>query len=63
MIRNIIIFLLPFFLYANYSDNGPYEVVTTIDNFTLTTGQLIEYTLYKPAEINHTTQVILVHAF
>ena len=63
MIRNIIIFLLPFFLYANYSDNGPYEVVTTIDNFTLTTGQLIEYTFYKPAEINHTTQVILVHAF
>ena len=61
--RNIIIFLLPFFLYANYSDNGPYEVVTSIDNFTLTTGQLIEYTFYKPAEINHTTQVILVHAF
>ena len=63
MTRNIIIFLLPFFLYANYSDNGPHEVVTSIDNFTLTSGQSIEYTFYKPAEINHTTQVTLVHAF
>ena len=63
MTRNIIIFLLPFFLYANYSDNGPHEVITSIDNFTLTSGQSIEYTFYKPAEINHTTQVTLVHAF
>ena len=61
--RNIIIFFLPFLLYANYSDSGPYEVVTSINNFTLTSGQSIEYTFYKPAEINHTTQVTLVHAF
>ena len=63
MMRNIIIFFLPFLLYANYSDSGPYEVVTSINNFTLTSGQSIEYTFYKPAEINHTTQVTLVHAF
>ena len=61
--KKIIFFLIPFLLYANYSDSGPHEVVTSIDNFTLTTGQLIEYTFCKPAEINHTTQVILVHAF
>ena len=61
--RNINIFFLPFLLYANYSDSGPYEVVTSINNFTLTSGQSIEYTFYKPAEINHTTQVTLVHAF
>ena len=63
MMRNIIIFFLPFLLYANYSDSVPYEVVTSINNFTLTSGQSIEYTFYKPAEINHTTQVTLVHAF
>ena len=63
MMRSIIIFLLPFFSYANYSDNGPHEVVTSIDNFILTSGQSIEYNFYKPSEINHTTQVTLVHAF
>ena len=63
MMRNLIIFLLPFFLYANYSDRGPHEVVTSIDNFTLTDGQSIEYTFYEPVEINHITQVTLVHAF
>ena len=62
MMRNIIIFLLPFFLYANYSNSGPYEVVKSIDNFTLTSGQTIECTFYTPAEINHIIQVTLVHA-
>ena len=60
---NIIIFFLPFFLYANYSDSGPHEVVISVDNFTLSSGQSIEYTLYTPADINHITQVTLVHAF
>ena len=61
--KKIIFFLYPFILYANYTESGPYEVVISVDNFILSSGQSIEYTLYTPAEINHITQVTLVHAF
>ena len=61
--KKFIFFLYPFFLYANYSDSGPHEVVISVDNFTLSNGQSIEYTFYTPADINHITQVTLVHAF
>ena len=61
--QKIIFFLFPFFLYANYSNSGPHEVVISVDNFTLSNGQSIEYTFFIPAEINHTTHVTLVHAF
>ena len=61
--KKLIFFLYPFFLYANYSDSGPYEVVISVDNFTLSSGQSIEYNLYTPADINYITQVTLVHAF
>lgn len=61
--KKFIYFLYPFFLYANYSDSGPHEVVISVDNFTLSSGQSIEYTFYTPADINHITQITLVHAF
>ena len=57
MEKKFIFFLYPFFLYANYSGSGPHEVVISGDNYTLSNGQSIEYTLYTPADINHVTQV------
>ena len=61
--KKLIYFLYPFFLYADYSDSGPHEVATLVDNFTLSSGQSIEYTFYTPADINHITQITFVHAF
>ena len=61
--KKFIFFLYPLLLNANYSDSGPHEVVISVDNFTLSNGQSIEYTLYTPANINYMTQVTLVHAF
>ena len=61
--KKFIFFLYPLLLYANYSDSGPHEVVISVDNFTLSSGQSIEYTFYTPADINHITQITLVHAF
>ena len=54
IMKKFIFFLYPFlFLYANYSDSGPHEVVISGDNFTLSNGQSIEYRLYNPANIDH----------
>ena len=61
--KKFIFILYPFLLYANYSNSGPHEVVISVDNFILSSGQSIEYTFFTPADINHITQVTLVHAF
>ena len=63
MMRILFFLLFPLILYANYSDIGPHEVVISGDDFILSSGQSIEYLFYAPNDIEHTTQVTLVHAF
>ena len=63
MMRILFFLLFPLILYANYSDIGPHEVLISGDDFILSSGQSIEYLFYAPNDIEHTTQVTLVHAF
>ena len=61
--KKILICFIHGILLSNYSDTGPYEVSVSTDDFTLSNGQSIEFAYYAPMEIQHTTQVTLVHAF
>ncbi len=61
--KKILICFIHGILLSNYSDTGPYEVSVSTDDFTLSNGQSIEFAYYAPMEIQHTTQVTLVHSF
>lgn len=63
MFRTLFIIATQAILLANYSESGPYEVTSFSNSITVTNGEILDYTIFRPEEVQSSAHVLMVHGF
>ena len=63
MFRTLFFLSTQAILLADYSESGPYEVTSFSNSITVTNGEILDYTIFRPEEIQSSAHVLMVHGF
>jgi len=63
MFKTLFILSTQAILLANYSESGPYEVTSFSNSITVTNGEILDYTIFRPEEVQSSAHVLMVHGF